>query len=178
MTLLLLAVMMSAPPTDPSASGTPLAQFENYLAEYSKIHDAAVAEVGGMVPTQSSANLVQQRASLAEAIRSRRESAAQGDLFTAGIAAEFRRLIATNLKHRRTRIRGSLNSGELVVAQLKVNQSYPEGMPLQTMPPTLLMAFPKLPRGLEYRLVGTTLLLRDESANVIIDLLPNAIAMQ
>jgi hypothetical protein len=57
-----------------------------------------------------------------------------------------------------------------------VNGPYPEGVPLETMPPTLLGSFPKLPPELDYRFIGSTLVLRDVTANLIIDLMPNAIA--
>jgi hypothetical protein len=43
------------------------------------------------------------------------------------------------------------------------------------MPPTLLLNLPRLPNELQYRIVGTTLVLYDVSSNLIADLLPNAL---
>jgi hypothetical protein len=46
---------------------------------------------------------------------------------------------------------------------------------LSTMPPSLLLNLPKLPEGLEYRFVGRNLILYDSKANLIVDILRNAI---
>jgi hypothetical protein len=59
--------------------------------------------------------------------------------------------------------------------ELRVNQQYPKGIPLQTTPPSLLLNLPKLPKGLSYRVVDNTLFLLDEEANLIVDFIPNAI---
>jgi hypothetical protein len=59
--------------------------------------------------------------------------------------------------------------------QLQINQSYPENVPLQSTPPTLLLNLPQLPDGLEYRILGRELVLRDGNANIIVDYVPNAL---
>jgi hypothetical protein len=156
---------------------TVIADFEERVAAYMQIHKAAEAEMGPLTAKESSKQIDAKMVSLGEGVRAKRANAAQGDVFTPAIAAEFRNLIATGIKHRPKRIRQSIRSGEPVMASLHVNGAYPEGMPLQTMPPTLLESFPRLPAELEYRFVGTTLILRDASANVIVDLIPNAIVM-
>jgi hypothetical protein len=56
-----------------------------------------------------------------------------------------------------------------------VNAKYPPNAPLSTMPPTVLLNLPKLPQGLEYRFVGKHLILFDSKANLIVDILRNAI---
>jgi hypothetical protein len=58
---------------------------------------------------------------------------------------------------------------------LAVNAVYPPSAPVSTMPPSLLMALPTLPPEVEFRFVGQTLILRDVQANMIVDLMPNAI---
>jgi hypothetical protein len=155
---------------------TPLADFEERVAAYMKIHKSAESDMGRPSPTSSVQQLDAKKISLADGILAQRTSAAQGDIFTAPIAAEFRRIIAMDLRHRPTPIKESIRSGELVNAKVRVNGPYPVGLPLETMPPTLLASFPKLPPELDYRLVGTTLVLRDVTANLIIDLMPNAIS--
>ena len=69
----------------------------------------------------------------------------------------------------------SLRRSEPVVVALKVNRPYPEGVPLQTTPPSLLLSLPKLPPEVEYRVVGHALVLRDVAANLIVDYAPNTI---
>jgi hypothetical protein len=158
------------------AARTPFADFEERVAAYMKTHKVAESDMGKLSPTSSAKQLDAKKTSLADEIRAQRAGAAQGDIFTAPIAAEFRRLIAMNLRHKAATIKESIRSGELVSANVRVNGSYPEGVPLETMPPTLLASFPKLPPELDYRFIGSTLVLRDVSANLIIDLMPNAIA--
>ena len=92
------------------------------------------------------------------------------------MAAEFRRLGKLALGGADgTRVRKSLKRAEPVKGSVSVNSVYPERVPQQSMPPTLLMGLPKLPMELEYRLVGTTLVLRDNETNLIVDFLPEAI---
>jgi hypothetical protein len=43
------------------------------------------------------------------------------------------------------------------------------------MPPTLLQKLPRLPDELAFRIIGSTLLLIDHKANLIIDFMLNAI---
>jgi hypothetical protein len=154
---------------------TPLADFDERIAAFMKIHKAAEAEAGRLSATQSSKELDGKEKSLRAAIVAKRAGAAQGDIFTPAIAAEFRRLIAINLKHRSRAIRESIRSGELVAGTVHVNDTYPEKVPLETMPPTLLASFPQLPPELDYRFIGSTLVLRDAGENLILDLIPNAL---
>ena len=43
--------------------------------------------------------------------------------------------------------------------KLAVNSRYPDEVPLSTMPPQVLAMLPKLPDDLEYRFIGTRLIL-------------------
>jgi len=58
---------------------------------------------------------------------------------------------------------------------LVVNGKYPPNAPLSTVPPSVLLSLPKLPQGMEYRFVGRHLILFDSKANLIVDVLRNAI---
>jgi hypothetical protein len=160
-----------------TAAQTPIAEFDQRVASYMKIHKVAAHEAGGGVATTKSAEqLNDKRRAIADGILARRKAAAQGDIFTTAIAAEFRRLIQVNLKHKSNAVRTSIKSDEQGTKPVvRVNGAYPENAPLETMPPTLLMALPKLPSELDYRLIGTTLILRDTVANLVIDILPNAL---
>lgn len=57
----------------------------------------------------------------------------------------------------------------------KINAVYPKDQPLSTVPASLLAALPPLPEGLEYRLVGRHLIVRDVTANLVIEVLPNVL---
>ena len=61
------------------------------------------------------------------------------------------------------------------VIVLHVNDVIPEGIPVTTTPPTLLLKLPELPPQLTYRFVGRDLTLQDTEARLIVDLIPKAI---
>ena len=77
-------------------------------------------------------------------LRQARQSAAQGEIFTPEISAEFRRLIGITMQGANApRIKGSLKTAEPVNLRVAVNDVYPKKVPLQSTPPTLLMNPPK-----------------------------------
>jgi hypothetical protein len=127
-------------------------------------------------PTNSSEKLAETQQDLAAKVKALRQDAQQGDIFTPGITAYFRRQIsATLVGQDGQKIRASLRHAEPVPAlALHVNQVYPQGIPLQSTPPTLLLNLPTLPKELEYRIVGRNLALHDTVPNIIVDFVPDA----
>lgn len=146
--------------------------FENRVAGYIKLRKSAEAALPPLrKPTDSPEKLRQHQSELRKAIVARRPDAAQGNIFTPEITAEFRRLIGIAYHAESTHIHESLQHAEPGTGQLqvRVNQEYPDAKPLQSMPPSLLANLPPLPPGLEYRTVGRELVLRDVDANLIVD---------
>jgi hypothetical protein len=132
-------------------------------------------------PTTDVAVLEKRRIALRQLMIAARPNAKQGGLFTPPVADLFRKLIAQAMQGSGgNKIRHSLQSAEPVAAagapQIAVNHEYPNqnGQPLQSSPATLLEGLPVLPKGLEYRMVGNILVLRDAEANLVVDYLPNA----
>jgi hypothetical protein len=161
---------------NPSAAVTE--EFEHRVAEYIKLRKSADATLSPLrKPTDSPEKLRQHQRELRNAVVARRPAAAQGNIFTPQISAEFRRLIGlayhADAKHiRESLLHAEPGTGEL---QVRVNQEYPDAKPLQSMPPTLLGNLPQLPPGLEYRTVGRELVLRDVDANLIVDVVAGVI---
>ena len=151
--------------------------FQSRLADYQKLHDRAASQVSKLKPTHRPEDIARHQRDLAYKIRTARSQAAQGNIFTAEIAAPFKGVIAEIMKGEDgVKVRQSLARGEPVSADgLRVNQPYPKGVPLQTTPPTLLAKLPPLPTGYEYRLVGSSLVLFDVEAGLVVDYLPAAI---
>ncbi len=151
-------------------------EFESSVKKYL---DLRKTEAGKPLrrPTNSPEKLSEKRNDMAEKIRSLRPYAKQGDIFTPEVAAYFRRQIAATLAGPQgQKIRASLKHAEPVPnLTMKVNQSYPEHVPLQSTPPSLLLNLPSLPKELEYRIVGRDLVLHDVPPNIIVDFIPNAI---
>jgi len=153
-----------------------LQDFKALVAAYIKLRKGPDVQAPKLKPTKSAEIIADKEHALTDAIRSARSNAKQGDIFTPEIAAEFRRLSKIAMQGQNAvRVHQTLKSAEPVQVPLKVNDTYPTTRPLQSMPPTLLLNFPQLPKELEYRLVGKTLVLRDIDANLIVDFLPEAI---
>jgi hypothetical protein len=152
-----------------------VAQFEDHVAAYGKATSKLKSGLSPLKPTASPETLTQRQTELAHLIEQARPNAAQGDFFTPPIAAEFRRLIGIALEGRgKPRVVKSLQHAEPVEVALKVNTPYP-AVPLQSTPPTLLANLPRLPAGLDYRIAGHALILRDVQANLILDFIPRAL---
>ena len=159
------------------AAAQALQDFDHRVAEYLKVRKASISEVHGLKPTNSPEKIEHHEHELAEEIRKGRAGAKQGDMFTPEITAEFRKLVDVTMHGPdAVRIRESLRSSSPQPPRpLRVNSSYGHGQPLQSTPPSLLLNLPKLPSGLDYRVVGQALILRDTEANLIVDFIPNLI---
>jgi hypothetical protein len=176
-------VVLSQPPRN-AAVQTLSAPEKDLLNEFTKqakeyLDKERALPADKLKPTSDAARLNSERVALREAVQQSRPNAKQGDLFTPPVARLFRKLLVQTLAGSDgAKIKASLNHAEpLAPANLKVNEAYPngDGQPVQSMPPTLLQNLPILPKGLEYRLVGKTLALRDTDANLVVDFLPNAL---
>ena len=135
-------------------------------------------KVAGSAPKSNStpSKITSAQNDLASKIRVARAGAKQGEIFTPEITQYVRRQIASRLSGRDgKRIRASLRHAEPVNITLQINQSYPDNVPLQSTPPSLLISLPQLPTGLEYRLVGKELVIRDVDANIVVDYVANAL---
>lgn len=174
-TLLLAGVCAAAlaapPPVNPDAA---LVQdFHTRVDSYMKLRKPLVAK---LKPTNSPKAIVERQRNLAADIRLARPKADQGDIFTPATSAEFRRLIGIAMQGAHAhRVHQSLKHAEPVRLHLRVNDTYPESVPRQSIPPTLLANLPVLPKELDYRIIGHDLVLHDAEANTIVDFLPNAI---
>ena len=169
----------TAPPGKPAVNQDSLviASFENSVKEYMKLHNKAKAGVPPLKPTNSAHAINQYQRLLVGNIRAARPDAKQGDVFTPEISQEFKRLIAMTMEGPdAAKIRASLRHAEPVgKIPLQVNAEYPQRVPLQSSPPSVLLNLPPLPPELDYRIVGHDLVLRDVGANMIVDFIPGAI---
>jgi hypothetical protein len=151
-----------------------VSQFQQRAKQYLEWREKTAGKAAS--PADSPEKLLVARRELANKIRVGRAGTQQGEIFTPQIAEYFRRQISTSLNGRYgAGIRSTLRHAEPVKMELQINQSYPEDVPLQSTPPTLLLNLPELPKGLEYRIVGRELVLRDSDANIVVDYVPNAL---
>ena len=176
---LVLAPTVAVAQTKPAERVNPNAavssDFEKRVAEYMKLRQSAQSGLTTPKNTQSPTQLTEYQHELGDRIRSARPQAQQGDLFTPEVADLFRHLVSQSLNGPRgMQIRKSYQRAEPIRGvHLAVNQAYPDGLALQSMPPSLLLNLPKLPKELEYRFVDHELILRDIAANLIVDFIPD-----
>jgi hypothetical protein len=174
--LLFIALPLMARPQDTVNPGSLVLQdFHKRVADYVELHKTARSEVHGLKPTKSPEEIAHYEHRLGARIRELRHGAAEGAIFTPEISGEFRRLIHIAMQgSAATRVQKSLNHAEPVdLPHLRVDSTYPEGIPLQSTPPSVLLNLPPLPPEVEYRVVGHDLVLRDIDANLIVDLIRN-----
>ena len=131
-----------------------------------------------MKETSDPAKINAAQDALAQNIRDARKDARAGEIFTPEIRQLFRRLMYPELKgadgaDTKEAIKEDAPAPGSVA--IKVNATYPENQPLPTVPANVLASLPRLPEGLEYRIVGRNLILRDVDANLVVDFIPNAI---
>ena len=158
----------------------PSKEFSAQLKDYIKLKEKALAGFAEPVKKDDSQLIESRKVMAANAIREARPSAREGDLFVSETATEIRRIIRSEVKgtagtsaRKMTREGNPVAEGTPFVP--KVNLQYPKEAPLSTVPPTLLVRLPQLPKGVEYRFVGKTLILYDADTRLILDLLPNAL---
>ena len=159
-------------------------EFQGRIDKYMEIHKKAVASVPAIPrETDDAALIAKHEQQIADAIRKLRPNALVGEVFSPSV----RQMIVATVKQKtdgkegesaRATILGEGNPKSPESAtpvNLMVNGTYPTKASLSTIPPSLLMALPMLPKELEYRFVGRNLIIRDASANLIVDFIPNVI---
>jgi hypothetical protein len=147
-----------------------LVDFGKRIQEYLDVRQKAVSAFEALKPDADQAAIATREKALGEAIRTARTGAKAGDLFTKEVAPLFRTETKADFARRSTHGK-KLRLDELPHFEPIVNQTYPSTWPLQTFPPSLLAALPKLPPELEYRFVDNALILRDTKANLVVDFL-------
>src|SRR5208283_3198954 len=145
------------PPVNPDSAL--ITDFEKQIKDYMKLRKQAEAGMPALKPTATVHKINEHRRLLASSIQAARPQAKQGDIFSPAITQEFKHLISIGYQGADgTKVRTSLRNDEPVNNVLvRVNAVYPEHIPLQTTPPSILLNLPELPRELDYRIVGHTL---------------------
>jgi hypothetical protein len=174
--MILLAEGWSQAATERERESAALKDFSTRVNEYVKLHKQQDASLPALKQTNNSAEIQVHQRALAEKIKEAR-SGGSHEIFSPEISALFRHRIERHFKSSPTapQAKATIRLEEPVKVHLKVNDSYPADLPLTTMPPTLLQQLPPLPQQLEYRIVGRDLVLLDLKANLIVDVIRQAL---
>ena len=155
-----------------------LKAFTDLIQEYVTMQKNLEGSLSTLKPTKDAAQIVEHQHALAGKIADARRAARQGDIFTHEVAERFRKIIRSEFHGPEGRLaRQTIRQDDpsKVIARLHVNDVFPEGIPLTTTPPTLLLKLPELPQELAYRFVGRDLALIDTKARLIVDFIRNVI---
>lgn len=154
--------------------------FQERVNQYVTLHRLLEGPLPPLRPTRDMTEIQTSMRALALRIQMVRANARHGDLITADVARVFRRHIATCLRPEEwvaifaDNAEEEDNVGIGAPPTLYVNMEWPENVSFGFVPPQLLAALPRLPAELQYGIIGSTLVLWDHHANLIVDFLPDA----
>ncbi len=151
--------------------------FAERVAAYAELHQRVDAVFAPWKPTADVNSIFQRRAHLAAAITRERSNANQGDIFQPSSGIAVRHVVADALSEVDVEwmLQGLYEECEMPGGyRPEVNTGYPRWA-THEMPFVLLSVLPVLPAGIQYRLIDHDLLLWDVDANLIIDVLPDAL---
>ena len=147
--------------------------FQTAVRAYVDLHRAAAAVAPSAPGGAEAPHAIQQ--ALALHIQSQRQNARQGDILGI-IAPQIRELVLREIgAPQGAAILSAIETTNVHGVRLRVNRRYPPTLPRVTMPAALLATLPVLPRELEYRFLGRSLLLVDADAGLVVDLIPDVL---
>jgi hypothetical protein len=161
----------------PASDQRAIADFNRRVSEYVELHRRLEGPVPTIHASSDPGEIRRAMAALARKIRAERPHARQGDFFTPAAGPVFRRLIAAGCG-------GDLEGLHAITTEEnpylktwrpRINESYPDHLPYSMIPPSVLCSLPALPEELQFRFWDRALILWDYHANLIVDVLPNAI---
>lgn len=155
-------------------------RFSAATREYAWLHRRIENTLDPLTVTSNPDTIHRLVQELAAAIRAERPNAQPGGFFTPEVTGELRQRIADalaahDLTAQDVRDVEAADGVDAAMVPLKVNGPFP-WIYASAMFPCVIAALPELPPELQYRIVGSTLLLIDVHASLIVDLLPYALA--
>ena len=158
-----------------NADAKVVADFQARVKSYHDLRDKVDEGAARQTQTKDPEKLVAEKKVLADRVIAARSGAKLGDIFTPEVQTVFKQLLKPAFKGADGAENKKTIKEESPAIAVKVNAPYPEKQPLSTVPPDVLKQLPPLPKDLEYRFVQKQLILFDSRANLVVDVLPNAI---
>jgi hypothetical protein len=173
-----LAGQRAAPIKEQADDAAGFKEFTGNVAEYLKLHNTVEKKLPALKSKEELPEMITaHQQALARKIREARLHAKPGDIFTPASRESFRHAIRSVFQDpenvtKRTTIR---QRDRVKPVRLQVNGIYPDAAAETTFPSTLLEKLPTLPEELAYRIVGRDLILVDRRANMVVDLVREAL---
>jgi hypothetical protein len=165
----------AVPTSNEAKNAAGFKEFMGRVQAYVDLHKSIEASLPALKPTDQPEKIANHQQTLAQKIREARRHARRGDIFSEEVRKAFRQAVREEFGGPHGHgARTTIRQGEpLKTVHLHVNETYPDGVPYTTVPPTLLLKFPKLPDQVAYRIVVRDLVLLDVEANLVIDRIPD-----
>jgi hypothetical protein len=176
--ILLLSAMTTSvalPLPDPEAEA--LRSFQDRVAGYMALHHRLEASIAPVARPTDAVNLYAMPTALRHQLQRARAGTQEGRVFAPPAANIFKRLIAQTVGGDYARLLKATHEDADELGRALVNDQWP-GPAVTTMPPDLLNVFPRLPPELEYRFVHRDMVLWDAAADLIVDVLRDAIPLE
>jgi hypothetical protein len=172
-----------APPVETSTAAKPdavdapvLTEFEARVKDYTALHKKLETTLPTLSKDSSPDQIDKHQRALARLLQQARAGARPGSIFTPDVQAVVRRLMAQVFGGADgAALKASIMDENPGPIKLTVNGRYPDTVPLSTVPPQVLRGLPALPDELEFRFIGRHLILMDEHAHLIVDLIQNVL---
>ncbi len=167
----------SGPPKNTTDESNPaVAAFKQRVKQYADKREQLETKLPKLSKDATPEKIREHELAFEELVRQERLTAKVGDLFTADIAQYIRKTIQENFKGtKRQRLKKEVLDEKPTEVRLRVNYPYPNSEKVVTMPPTLLLKLPELPKQLRYEFVGRHLILLDRETRLILDYMANAL---
>ena len=161
------------------AASDPARAFMAATRDYAQMHRSLERQIGPIEITTSIEEINRIIQQLAAAIRAERPDAKPGDFFTPALAPELKAsineaLLADDFTAAEVIAAGRVDGIDYGRVALRVNGAFPWVLGT-AMFPCVIQALPELPPELQYRIVGTDLVLIDIHGSLIVDILPSAL---
>jgi hypothetical protein len=151
--------------------------FQQQVQQYADLHKKLEGNMPQLTDKATPEEIDAHRTQLRAAIKTARVGAKRGDVFTPAMETLVRRLCNNKVNDGQDgqEVKNTIMDENVKMPAISVNEHYPDGVPVTTMPPQLLETLPKLPEYMEYHFVGKKLVLVDAAAGVVVDFTPNVL---
>jgi hypothetical protein len=159
------------------AEAAAVKSFDTQVKEYAALHKKLEGNMPALDQNSTPEEIDAHRTQLRAALKTARIGAKRGDLFTPAMETLVRRMCNLTVQG----ADGKQNKETIMDENVKmpvvtVNEHYPDGVPVTTMPAELLETLPKLPEYMEYHFVGKKLVLVDSAAGLVVDFTPDVLS--
>jgi hypothetical protein len=166
----------AAPADQPvNADAKAVAGFLDRVNQYVAVHQKLENSLPKLSKESTPEQIDKHQRALSTMIQDARKDAKPGDLFTPESQVVFKQLLAKVFGGPDgAALKASVMDENPGVPSLKVNDRYPDTVPVSTIPPQVLEGLPKLPEEMEFRFVGNDLILMDTHAHMVADIVKDA----